>query len=89
MPTLKVACPHCGRIDAFSALGGQSSFASLIAETCAICGHAVTFADVKDMRRKLAAAIALEDATVAVSAYALCDLSSQPVSRRQSRARLL
>jgi uncharacterized protein (DUF983 family) len=87
METLKVACPHCGSIDAFTRLKAKLSFASLLGETCTICDHEVSFADVNDMRRRLAQAIGFDSGVVAVSAYSLGRFSAKATGR--GRLRLL
>ncbi len=87
METLKVACPRCGNIDAFTQLKSKLSFASLLGESCTACDHEVSFADVSDMRRRLAQAIGFGSDVIAVSAYSLRHLSAKATGR--SRVRLL
>ena len=87
METLKVACPRCGSIDAFSRIMAKLSFASLLGESCTACAHEVTFADVNDMRRRLAQAIGFDSDVIAVSAYSLPHQSVKAAGR--SRMRLL
>lgn len=87
METLKVACPHCGSIDAFARLKSSLSFASLLGESCTACDHEVSFADVNDMRRRLAQAIGFGSDVIAVSAYSLRHLSAK--AARRGRGRLL